>query len=157
MDVPHNTGGNKGSLLGRKKEEREKGDERILGSGDFVANVMKDANEVLDQIAKFDISLVELISRVCAKFGISVKDLVSKSRNRQLSQARGVICYLAVDELGYSGDDVARRLRISGRGVSDCRERGKKTKKKVLTPESPGYIISNWISGSDRSISQIVK
>jgi len=70
--------------------------------------------------------LVELISRVCAKFGISVKDLVSKSRNRQLSQARGVICYLAVDELGYSGDDVARRLRISGRGVSDCRERGKK-------------------------------
>jgi len=60
---------------------------------------MKDANEVLDQIAKFDISLVELISRVCAKFGISVKDLVSKSRNRQLSQARGVICYLAVDEL----------------------------------------------------------
>jgi len=27
---------------------------------------------------------------------------------------------------GYSGDDVARSLRISGRGVSDCRERGKK-------------------------------
>jgi len=119
-------GGNKGSLLGRKKEEREKGDERILGSGDFVANVMKDAKEVLDQRAKFDISLVELISRVCAKFGIRVKDLVSKSRKRQLSQARGVVCYLAVDELGYSGDNVARRLRISGRGVSDCRERGKK-------------------------------
>ena len=87
---------------------------------------MKDANEVLDQRAKFDISLVELISRVCAKFGITVKDLASKSRKRQLSQARGVVCYLAVDELGYSGDDVARMLRISGRGVSDCRERGKK-------------------------------
>jgi len=29
-------------------------------------------------------------------------------------------------ELGYNGDDVARKLRISGRGVSDCRERGKK-------------------------------
>ena len=119
-------GGDKRGLLGRKKDERELSDERILGSGDFVANVMKDANEVLDQIAKFDISLVELISRVCAKFGIRVKDLVSKSRKRQLSQARGVVCYLAVDELGYSGDDVARRLRISGRGVSDCRERGKK-------------------------------
>ena len=34
-----------------------------------------------------------------AKFGIRVKDLVSKSRKRQLSQARGVVCYLAVDEL----------------------------------------------------------
>ena len=54
------------------------------------------------------------------------KDLASKSRKRQLSQARGVVCYLAVDELGYSGDDVARMLRISGRGVSDFRERGKK-------------------------------
>jgi len=37
-----------------------------------------------------------------------------------------VICYVAVDELGYNGDDVTRKLRISGRGVSDCRERGKK-------------------------------
>jgi hypothetical protein len=27
---------------------------------------------------------------------------------------------------GYSGDDVARSLRISGRGVSDCRDRGEK-------------------------------
>jgi len=119
-------GGDKRGLLGRKKGEREKGDQRILGSGDFVANVMKDANEVLDQTAKFDISLDELISRVCAKFEIRVKDLVSKSRKRYLSQARGVLCYLAVDELGYSGHDVARSLRISGRGVSDCRERGKK-------------------------------
>ena len=33
---------------------------------------------------------------------------------------------MAVDELGYRGDDVARSLRISGRGVSDCRERGRK-------------------------------
>jgi len=119
-------GGDKRGLLGRQKGEREKGDQRILGSGDFVANVIKDANEVLDQTAKFDISLDELISRVCAKFEIRVKDLVSKSRKRYLSQARGVVCYLAVDELGYSGDDVARSLRISGRGVSDCRERGKK-------------------------------
>jgi hypothetical protein len=95
----------------------------------FTGNEKKyviDANEVLYQTAKFDISLDELISRVCAKFEIRVKDLVSKSRKRYLSQARGVVCYLAVDELGYSGDDVARSLRISGRGVSDCRERGKK-------------------------------
>jgi len=32
-------GGNKAGLLGRKKEEREKGDERILGSGDFACPV----------------------------------------------------------------------------------------------------------------------
>ncbi len=43
---------------GKARAGRELSDERILGSGDFVANVMKDANEVLDQRAKFDISLV---------------------------------------------------------------------------------------------------
>jgi len=32
-------GGNKSGLLGRKKEEREKGDARILGSGDFVEEI----------------------------------------------------------------------------------------------------------------------
>jgi len=34
--------------------------------------------------------------------------------------------YLAVDELDYSGEELARLLSISGRGVSDCRDRGQK-------------------------------
>jgi len=34
------SGGNKAGLLGRKKEEREKGDARILGSGDFVMQAL---------------------------------------------------------------------------------------------------------------------
>jgi len=119
-------GGDKRGLLGRKKGEREKGDQRILGSGDFVANVIKNAHETMDQTAKFDISLDELIFRICAEHKIKVKDLISKSRKRYLSKARAEVCYLAVDKLGYRGDDVARSLRISGRGVSDCRQRGRK-------------------------------
>jgi len=39
------TGGNKAGLLGRKKEEREKGDARILGSGDFVNEALNKAGE----------------------------------------------------------------------------------------------------------------
>ena len=105
---------------------REKGDQRILGSGDFVADVIKNANVTLDQTAKFDIPLDELISRVCAKRKIKIKDLISKNKRRYLSQARTEVCYLAVDKLDYRGDDVARILRISGRGVSDCRQRGRK-------------------------------
>ena len=52
-------GGNKEGLLGRKKEERELGDERILGSGDFVAEALQKAGEplkpkqVLDRLSKF--------------------------------------------------------------------------------------------------------
>jgi len=34
--------------------------------------------------------------------------------------------FMAVNELNYSGEDLARILSISGRGVSDCRDRGQK-------------------------------
>ncbi|PIX21207.1 MAG: hypothetical protein COZ69_15975 [Deltaproteobacteria bacterium CG_4_8_14_3_um_filter_45_9] len=119
-------GGNKSGLLGRKKGEREKGDERILGSGDFVSSVMKKANELLDDRAKFSISLQDLVSKVCSRFEITFDELVSKRRKRNLSQARAVFWYLAVGKLGYSGENMARTLKISGRGVSDCRDRGEK-------------------------------
>ena len=46
-------------------------------------------------------------------------------RMRRLSQARAAVSYLAVDKLGYTGGDVARLLKVSGRSVSNCRERGK--------------------------------
>jgi hypothetical protein len=39
-------GGDKRGLLGRKKEERELGDARILGSGNFVSAILQDANEL---------------------------------------------------------------------------------------------------------------
>jgi len=38
-------GGEKAGLLGRRKGERERGDERILGSGDFVTTVLRNSRE----------------------------------------------------------------------------------------------------------------
>lgn len=35
------------------------------------------------------------------------------------------MCYLAVNEFGYAGEQVGRELKISGKGVSNCVERGK--------------------------------
>ncbi len=119
-------GGDKKGLLGRKKGEREKGDERILGSGDFVSGIMKKANELMDDKAEFSISLQDLVSKVCSRFEITFDELASRRRKRNFSQARAVLCYLAVDKLGYSGENMARTLRISGRSVSDCRDRGEK-------------------------------
>jgi len=124
-------------LLGRKAEERpacsalrsiagrEKGDARILGSGDFVSNILKDANDSMDDKVQQRVSLDDLISRVCSSFALTFDELVSKRRKREISRARAVLCYLAVDEMDYSGEELARILAISGRGVSDCRDRGK--------------------------------
>ena len=119
-------GGETAGLLGRKAEEREKGDARILGSGDFVSNILKDANDSMDEKALRRVSLDDLISRVCSSFELTLDELVSKRRKREISRARAVLCYLAVDEMDYSGEELARLLSISGRGVSDCRDRGQK-------------------------------
>ena len=119
-------GGETAGLLGRKAEEREKGDARILGSGDFVSKIVNDANESVDAKALRRVSLDDLVSRVCSSYEVTLDELVSKRRKREISRARAVLCYLAVDELDYSGEDLARILAISGRGVSDCRDRGQK-------------------------------
>ena len=110
-----------------------------MGSGDFVSRIIKKGNDSIDDKAMRSVSLEDLISKVCSKFEITLDELVSKRRKRKLSQARAVLCYLAVDELNYSGEDLARILSISGRGVSDCRDRGQKV---VDNPE----IIREYLS-----------
>jgi putative transposase len=132
-------GGNKADLLGRKKEERQKGDARILGSGDFVSSIIKEANDSMDSKAQRHVSLDDLVTRVCSRFRITPADLTSKRRKREISRARAALCYLAVDQLDYSGEELARVLSLSGRGVSDCRDRGQKM---FHNPE----IISEYLS-----------
>ena len=92
-------GGETAGLLGRKAEEREKGDARILGSGDFVSNILKDANDSMDDKVQQRVSLDDLISRVCSNFELTLDELVSKRRKREISRARAMLCYLAVDEM----------------------------------------------------------
>ena len=120
------SGGDKAGLLGLKKEEREKGDARILGSGDFVSDVLKNANENAERKAGCNISLTELISRVCKKFDIKTGALMLDIRRVPYAQARVIISYLSIHELGYRGSDVAKALNVSRASVSKAMSRGKK-------------------------------
>ena len=120
------SGGDKAALLGLKKEEREKGDARILGSGDFVAQALKKANELHERSINFRISLNELIKRVSKDRKIDLKDLISSKRKKDISNTRAIISYLAAIELRHSGAKIASELRLSEKSVSRCIERGKK-------------------------------
>lgn len=53
-------GSKKAGLLGRRTEEREKGDERILGSGDFVTNILADSEQTEGYKSLRRVSLDEL-------------------------------------------------------------------------------------------------
>lgn len=118
-------GRNKAGMLGRKKQERKMGDERILGSGDFVERVLQRADE-LEQRRTNNLTLDELFQKVSIEMGMESKELLSSSRNAKVSKARAIVSYLAVREMGYRGVEISRLLNLSGPGVSKCVERGKK-------------------------------
>jgi len=119
-------GGDKRALLGRKKEERELGDARILGSGDFVAQALKEVDELHERSIKHSISLAELIEKVTHDIGIDIKELLSSKRKQEISNARAIISYLSAIELGYSGVKIAAALKLSEKSVSRCIDRGKR-------------------------------
>ena len=119
-------GGDKRALLRRKGEERELSDERILGSGDFVTQVLEEANELEERRIKNKISLEELLQKVSADMEIELKELMSPSRRTKISMARAIVSYWAVREMGYPGIEIGRILNLSGPGVTKCVVRGKK-------------------------------
>ncbi len=120
------SGGKKAGLLGRKKEEREKGDARILGSGDFVTQALDSANELFERRVNTPISLDELIRRVAKHREVDLKVLLSSKRTQKISNTRAIISYLAAIELRNSGKEIAPYLNLSEKSVSRCIERGKK-------------------------------
>jgi REP element-mobilizing transposase RayT len=80
----------------RKGESRMKGDERILGRGDFVETVLKTARENLDRKSKirslgYDFDW--LVGRVPGLFDLTFNELLTGGKQRKLVQARSVPCY----------------------------------------------------------------
>ena len=100
---------------------RIKGDERILGSSDFVERVLKQAEENLEERYRLEalgIDLDTLLVQVAQYYKTDPADLKTASKEATITQARTVLCYLAVRKLKISCADVARTLRISPATVS---------------------------------------
>jgi REP-associated tyrosine transposase len=106
-------GGEKAGLLGRTKEEREKGDQRILGSGDFVGGVLRKAGEEWESQTGPRSSLKALINTVSEAFDLSSQQLKSRSRRKSIIDARSVLARVAVRNYGYKGIEVAQALSLS--------------------------------------------
>jgi len=87
---------------------------------------VKNANENAERKTGCNISLAKLIRRVCKKFDIKTGALMLDIRRSPYTHARSIISYFSINELDYSGADVAKALNVSRASVSKARSRGEK-------------------------------
>ncbi len=100
---------------------RIKGDERILGSSDFVEQVLKQADEQLEERYRLQvkvISLAALVDKVAHHYKIKPEDLKSASKERVITNARRAFCYIAVRKLGYKCTDISKVAGIDATTAS---------------------------------------
>ncbi len=115
------------------KQDRIKGDERILVGSDFVMEVLAEADERYDRRHRlkslgYDISRVE--RKVIGLCNIEKEDLYSGSRKRPISEARSLFCYWCVRELGGSMASMAKLLGLTQPAIGYGVDRGERLAKK---------------------------
>jgi len=117
-------GGGLKRSLSKSVEEEEWGsfDERILGSGEFVDSLQQ--HELLRDRIISPISFSDLVSRVAALLDLPVDAIIRHGKAKPVSEARGLVAYLAIRELGFKGIEVGRELHLTSSGVSLALRRG---------------------------------
>ena len=117
----------------RKAKGYVKGDERILGDGDFVDQVLRDAEDALSRGNKLKaegMNVEKVAERVARVFAMKAGEVWSSGKNRKIVQGRSLLCYWAVKELGETMTSMARRLNISVTAVGKSVVRGDTLAKK---------------------------
>lgn len=113
----------------RKAKIFEKSDERILGDGDFVEEVLVAAQEQMEKryrLAAEGYDLDTISSKVCDMMDVDASSLWAPGKERKRVEARSVLCYWAVRDLGTNMAELSRRLKLSISGVSLSVKRGER-------------------------------
>jgi putative transposase len=105
----------------RRSGKREEGDERILGSGDFVHAILKETEEKeLRQLKliRSGRTIRKIIDEESRKAGISPEEVMNGVRRRAVSSLRAEIASRGRTELGLSSAEMARHLGVAASSVS---------------------------------------
>jgi REP element-mobilizing transposase RayT len=119
-------------VLGRNKKVEWQNTEEVIGmfgDSNFVEQVMSSSEEAMERRYKLGaegVDLDSLTGRVSKIFGIKGKEIWSPGKFRRIVEARSVLCYLAVRELGVSMTMLSREMGISVAAISGSVIRGQK-------------------------------
>ncbi|HDZ62431.1 MAG TPA: hypothetical protein ENH40_04730 [Nitrospirae bacterium] len=117
----------------RRKDQKEEFDERILGGGEFVRNILMEAEEKdLRQLKlrRSGKTIADIIKEECRKKDISVNELRGGSRRTKVTQTRSMVAYRSIEELGLSTAEIARHLGVATSSITRAIVRGESFNKK---------------------------
>jgi len=113
----------------RRKGEKTVADERILGSGKFVEEMLKDADERIKyQIVggKRKEVIEREIEKICLQKGVNAKELRMGSRRGRISDVRRRIALVLVEEHGIPLAEIAREVGVTTSAISNILRRTKR-------------------------------
>ena len=124
--VVRSYGGWSAVLSLRRSQERISGDQRILGTGEFVETVLRESEEPL----RYKLSLLErgkgveaILKEKCQKGKIELGELRMGSRRGEIPRVRSEIAQQLIKELGMPLAEVARLLGVSTSAISKIMQR----------------------------------
>ena len=112
----------------RKANALQKGDERILGDGDFVEAVLSEADEAYERKSRLKakgVNVDTLANRVAQIAGIDPSRVWASGKQSMVVRARSLLCYWATSELGISQAWLSKRLKLSQPAISLSVARGR--------------------------------
>jgi putative transposase len=112
----------------RRSKEKALCDERILGSGEFVENLLREADEHVKYRLSGEARREKgknMIRDFCEKNGVHLEELRAGSRRAGIPQIRTELALKLVQECGLSLAEIGRQLGVTTSAVSKALRRGK--------------------------------
>jgi len=111
----------------RRRKDYWRGDERILGDGDFVNSVLKQWEEKLnrhDQLRREGWNIDRLLGYVAKLLNVKPGDILHRSRGTIVSRAREVVAYWGYREVGIESRQLCETLNMSRPALTVSIRRG---------------------------------
>ena len=106
-----------GGLTARQRNVPVLADQRILGTNDFVKNLLAREQEYLSSHQRNE-KMLHLIAQHCEKVGIVPEALKGGIRAEAISRLRAQIAFILAKDLGIPYAEIARQIGITTSGVS---------------------------------------
>lgn len=111
----------------RRENAVQSSDERILGDGAFVERMLASAHAAArggSASAPRGMSVEHIAARVAELCAVTNAEIWAQGKQRRRVEARSILCFWAVRELGLDMSSLARRLGLSVPAVSKSVQRG---------------------------------